>query len=274
MKKYFLFDGTTQHGPFDMAELEAKIITAQTMVWFAPLPEWKPAGEIDELKGLLNNKVPASQITSPPVITVKEEDWSKKSYYYTDDHGQQGPFSLEQLKSRAITAATQVWYDPLPEWTTAGKVEGLKNIINPVVIAPKEPVPQEDEWSKKQFYYTDGGAQQGPFTLEQLKSKSIKSSTPVWYHPLSEWTTAGKVAVLKDIINNNAITPQVPVPAPPDDEWSKKQYYYIDGTGQHGPFSLEQLKGRSITAATSVWYAPLTEWTSAGKVAGLRDIIS
>jgi hypothetical protein len=30
MKKYFLHDGTKQHGPFDLAELETKIITAQT----------------------------------------------------------------------------------------------------------------------------------------------------------------------------------------------------------------------------------------------------
>ncbi|HLG41490.1 MAG TPA: DUF4339 domain-containing protein, partial [Chitinophagaceae bacterium] len=84
MKKYFLHDGTNQYGPFDLAELETKIITPQTMVWYESLPNWKPAAEIEELKTLLNSKVPASQILTPPMMAAKPEDWTKKMYYYTD----------------------------------------------------------------------------------------------------------------------------------------------------------------------------------------------
>jgi GYF domain 2 len=328
MKKYFLYDGATQHGPFDLAELETKIITAQTMVWYESLPEWKPAGEIEELKSLLNSKVPASQILTPPLISAKEEDWSKKMYYYTDDHGQQGPFTLEQLKSRPIHGNTPVWYDPLPEWTTAAKVSGLKDVISHVQKIPAAAVSQ-----KKLYYYLDSaGQKQGPFELEHLKGKSIIESTMIWYDPLPEWVAAGKVAELKEIISE---APKISIPAAArkklyyyidsagqqqgpfelehmkgkpinaatliwydtlpewrkagteeslkdiighaqinSGDWSKKLFYYTDSTGQQGPFTLEQLKGKSITAATPVWYDPLPQWTTAGQVDVLKSIIS
>jgi hypothetical protein len=268
MKKYFLYDGTTQYGPFDLAALETKIITPQTLVWYESLPEWKPAGEIEELKDLLNSKVPASQILTPPMIKAKEEDWSRKMFYYTDDHGQQGPFSLEQLKNRPITATTQVWYDPLPEWTTAGKVAGLKEIIAHTEKNFTPVIAHKEENVKKLYYYLDGaGQQQGPFTLEQLHGKPIIASTLIWYDPLPEWIKAGSEESLKNII-----APAQPVH---NTAAAKKLYYYLDNAGhQQGPFSLEQLSGKAITAATLIWYDSLPQWIKAGSEQSLKNIIS
>jgi hypothetical protein len=256
MKKYFLHDGNTQHGPFDLAELETKIITPQTMVWYDPLPAWKPAGEIEELKNLLNSKVPASQILTPPVITTKEEDWSKKLYYYSDNHGQQGPFTLEQLKSRPVQFNTPVWYDPLPEWTTADKVAGLKDIISPAQKVTPVAAPQ-----KKLYYYMENAWQQGPFTLEQMKGKPIKADTMIWYDPLPQWIKASAEESLKDVIAAA-------------NDLSKKLFYYNDSTGRQGPFTLEQMKGKPITAATPVWYDPLPQWTTAGQVDVLKNLLT
>lgn len=266
MKKYFLHDGSTQYGPFDLAELETKIITPQTMVWFDPLPNWKPAGEIDELRDLLNKKVPAAQVLTPPTLTGKQEDWTKKMYYYADSHGQQGPFTYEQLKSRPIQASTPVWYDPLPEWTTADKIPGLISIIsheaeklsNPVSPAPA-----------RQYYFLDSANQKnGPFNLDQLKGKGINTSTFIWYEPLPEWTTAGKVPELIDIISVGQ--PQSPAPAS-----QKRLYFFIDGSGQQqGPFDLEQLKSKSITPETHIWYEGLASWKKAGAEDSLRTLLS
>jgi GYF domain 2 len=269
MKKYFLHDGTTQHGPFDLEELQTKIITAQTLIWFEPMTDWKPAGEIEELKYLINNKVPAQQTAMPPIVEPKEEDWSKKQYFYTDSSGQQGPFTLDQLKSKPITSDTPVWYDPLPEWTTAGKVVGLKNIISTTTIDAKPVEQKEDIQHKKQYYYSDNGKQYGPFSLEQLIGKPITLNTAVWHDPLLQWTTAGQVVELKDFINASDAAVKVI-----DEDWSRKQYYYTDSTGQQGPFTLEQLKTKPIKSSTPVWYDPLPKWTTAGKVAGLKDIIN
>lgn len=268
MKKYFLHDGTNQYGPFDLADLESKIITPQTLIWYESLPQWKPAAEIEELQGLLNNKVPAAKITSPPIVTTKEEDWSKKSYYYTDAHGQQGPFTLEQLKSRPIQPTTPVWYDPLPEWTTAEKVAGLKDILNHVQQTSAQVQPQV---TARVYYYMDtAGKQQGPFPLEQLKGKPITAATLIWYDALPQWISAGSDASLKDIIMTAQQTA-----APQQATSSAKSYYYMDRAGQQqGPFTFEQLKSKSITADTMIWYDSLPQWIKAGTDASLKDIIA
>jgi hypothetical protein len=264
MKKYFLHDGATQYGPFDLSELESKIITPQTMVWYDSLPNWKPAGEIEELRNLLNSKVPASQVLTPPVMSAKEEDWNSKMYYYADSHGQQGPFTLEQLKSRSIQANTAIWYDPLPEWTTADKVPGLIQIISHMPGSTAAPTVTP----KKSYYYLDSsGQKQGPLELDQLKGAMINVTTLVWYEPLTEWTAAGKIAELKDIISQtSAITPSSP---------QRRLYYYIDNTGkQQGPFDLEQMKAKPLNAATLIWYDSLPEWKKAGSEDSLRDILA
>ncbi len=66
-----------------------------------------------------------------------------KKYYYNDGTAQQGPFTLEELQAKNITAQTPVWYDGLPDWTTAGQVEELKDIFvhtPPPFHAPASPV--------------------------------------------------------------------------------------------------------------------------------------
>lgn len=51
----------------------------------------------------------------------------------------------------------------------------------------------------KKFYLNNGTDQQGPFDIEDLKSKSIKKETPIWYEGLNEWTTAKEIDELKDL---------------------------------------------------------------------------
>lgn len=67
----------------------------------------------------------------------------------------------------------------------------------------------------KKYFLKDGTLQQGPFDLEELKSKGINAETPVWYEGIPEWTTAGKLDELKDILVDTPpqlITPVVPPP--------------------------------------------------------------
>ena len=65
-----------------------------------------------------------------------------KKYFLNVGTAQQGPFDLDELKSKNLTAETPVWYEGLPEWTTAGKVEELKDIFIPAI--PAATVPAED----------------------------------------------------------------------------------------------------------------------------------
>jgi len=54
----------------------------------------------------------------------------------------------------------------------------------------------------KKYYLHNGSEQQGPFDLNDLKSKNIQSDTPIWHEGLSNWTTVGMVDELRDIIKS------------------------------------------------------------------------
>ncbi|HTG66539.1 MAG TPA: GYF domain-containing protein [Flavobacterium sp.] len=71
MKKYYLHNGIESSGPFDLAELQMKQITATTPVWFSGMPDWKTAAEIDELQTIL--KVVPPPFKSVPPAPKREE---------------------------------------------------------------------------------------------------------------------------------------------------------------------------------------------------------
>src|SRR6202521_5274489 len=49
------------------------------------------------------------------------------------------------------------------------------------------------------YFIRDGDKELGPYTIKQLKPKSIKKDTLVWFAGLEEWTTAGQVHELKEL---------------------------------------------------------------------------
>lgn len=51
----------------------------------------------------------------------------------------------------------------------------------------------------KKYYLHNGSEQQGPFDLEDLKTKNITRDTMVWYEGISEWTKASAVSELQAI---------------------------------------------------------------------------
>lgn len=63
MQKYHYNDGVNRYGPFTLEELQAKNITAATPIWYDGLPEWTPAGQLEELKSILTAAIPEA---SPP----------------------------------------------------------------------------------------------------------------------------------------------------------------------------------------------------------------
>lgn len=51
-----------------------------------------------------------------------------------------------------------------------------------------------------------------------------------------------------------------------------KKYFYTDGTRNFGPFSIEELKEKSISRETMVWFQELDEWKNAGSIQELNDL--
>jgi len=73
----------------------------------------------------------------------------------------------------------------------------------------------------KKYYFNDGKAQYGPFTLEELKPQ-INRETAIWYEGMSDWLSAKDVPevamVLPPPIVNTATPPPIKPTAPPVQE--------------------------------------------------------
>ena len=49
----------------------------------------------------------------------------------------------------------------------------------------------------KKYFIQKGETQEGPFDIDELKTKQILPDTPIWFDPLKEWKTAGEIEELK-----------------------------------------------------------------------------
>lgn len=67
----------------------------------------------------------------------------------------------------------------------------------------------------KKYYIHNGKEQQGPFDIEDLKTKSITKDTSIWYDGLLDWTTADKIEELKDLLRSQTPPPFIGNPTPP-----------------------------------------------------------
>ncbi|WP_437920561.1 CD225/dispanin family protein [Sphingobacterium sp. LRF_L2] len=64
-----------------------------------------------------------------------------QKYHYTDGTNTFGPFSIEELQSKGITADTYVWTEGMPTWVLARQVPELTSLL----------------FSEGQPYYTNAG---------------------------------------------------------------------------------------------------------------------
>ena len=67
------------------------------------------------------------------------------------------------------------------------------------------------------FYIIVNGNQEGPFTIEQLKSKGIQRESLVWTEGLDNWTKAEHVALLNDLLKS------MPPPMPSNESKANNQ---------------------------------------------------
>ncbi len=65
----------------------------------------------------------------------------------------------------------------------------------------------------EQFYIHDGNNQQGPFTVEELKTKGVTKETQVWYEGLETWKKANEINELAGLFK--VIPPPLTEPTPP-----------------------------------------------------------
>ncbi|MBL7902991.1 MAG: DUF4339 domain-containing protein [Bacteroidia bacterium] len=59
----------------------------------------------------------------------------------------------------------------------------------------------------KIYFLHNGTEQQGPFDIEDLKTKNINKKTPIWHEGLENWTTADKIGDLKELFETKSPPP-------------------------------------------------------------------
>jgi hypothetical protein len=64
-----------------------------------------------------------------------------KKYYYHDGKSQQGPFDIEELKSKSLSKDTMIWFEGMPEWLKAETIEELKELFIVKMPPPLNPTP-------------------------------------------------------------------------------------------------------------------------------------
>lgn len=62
-----------------------------------------------------------------------------RPYYYISDGQQMGPFSLEELAGRGITAETYVWTNGMPDWKQAKEVTEVAQYLHLTATTPPLP---------------------------------------------------------------------------------------------------------------------------------------
>ncbi|MGA9637038.1 DUF4339 domain-containing protein [Flavobacterium sp.] len=92
------------------------------------------------------------------------------TYYIHNGIESSGPFTIEELKQKQISASTPVWCQGMADWQTVAEVEELKNLI--AVVPP--PIKQSDSPSLFiQNIKIEEPATNEPFEEKPLKSKRI-----------------------------------------------------------------------------------------------------
>ncbi len=72
-------------------------------------------------------------------------------YFIIEDNAPQGPYSIEELREKAITPDRLVWSEDMVDWTPAGKVEALQGILQQPPITPPDIPKQKKDSCLKRF---------------------------------------------------------------------------------------------------------------------------
>jgi TM2 domain-containing membrane protein YozV len=107
------------------------------------------------------------------------------------------------------------------------------------------------------YYVSEGGRQQGPFTVEQFRRTGIAPDVMVWADGLPEWRRADQVPALAGVILRP--TPPMGSPQQADRIWTVH-----DQGRQYGPHTLTEIAMLvgvgTITSAAMAWRAGSPQW--------------
>ena len=204
-------------------------------------------------------------------ITEGLEQEKKSAIYYIMDNGrQEGPFNVQQLKHRHVTADTLVWADGMSTWVKAGEVSEIMMALSPAgPAAAAASVSQAgDPQTEAPLYYMIGkdNQQTGPHTVDGLLRIGLTPESLVWTEGMAQWTRAAEVPLVAAAITAATAPPQQ-APIPPQGTSAQVRYYMLDRENrQVGPFTIDEMLRAGLTPDSLVWTEGMAQWMRASEV--------
>lgn len=87
MRQYFIHDGQSEKGPFDLEQLKLETLKNDTPIWYEGLDSWTTVAQVDELKNLLvtrqtppplNKPLDENKVVPPPISVPLADNLKKK----------------------------------------------------------------------------------------------------------------------------------------------------------------------------------------------------
>jgi len=110
-------------------------------------------------------------------------------YYLHIDNSQQGPFTIEELRSKRVTEKTPVWMEGLPNWVDAGKLIDLGELFQ------STPPPFESAALK-------GGKVVGKVFWQMLSVASIAFLCLIGIRLFSQWKSSQDGSIARSLFDN------------------------------------------------------------------------
>src|SRR5436190_22096822 len=71
-----------------------------------------------------------------------------QTFFIADKHTQTGPFTLDEMEQLYLTRETIVWTEGFDNWTKAGEISLLKDIVRlappPIPVLEEEPIMEQE----------------------------------------------------------------------------------------------------------------------------------
>ncbi len=98
MRRYYIYDGQTKKGPFNIEELKSQPLTKDTPVWYEGLQNWALARDVIELNAVFST----NGTSAPPPVPAEFKKNSKSKNEILDSFAEAQEIFIEKKKNRFL----------------------------------------------------------------------------------------------------------------------------------------------------------------------------
>jgi hypothetical protein len=121
------------------------------------------------------------------------------------------------------------------------------------------------------YYYVADGKSVGPYSIEEIMKHPITPDTYVWTKGLVNWVKLNELPEVYQRYLKKEMLPQIP--NVPINLNIMKEYFFLKGKDQNGPFTIEQLEDKGLTSETLIWTAGMESWNKLKDIPELAQAI-